>query len=67
MLLDENGRYVRGELFGLFVMRKEAGFGAKYGPLRNYVQLFLCHPPANDRHRRGHRRIAAAGWAFAHG
>ena len=35
VLLDENGRYVRDELFGNFVMRKEPGFGAKYGELQN--------------------------------
>jgi plastocyanin len=35
VLLDENGRYVRDELSGHFVMRKEPGFGAKYGELRN--------------------------------
>jgi hypothetical protein len=35
VLLDENGRYVRAELAGHFVMRKEPGFGTKYGELRN--------------------------------
>lgn len=35
VVLDENGRYVRDDLFGQFVMRKEPGFGAKYGELRN--------------------------------
>jgi plastocyanin len=29
-VLDEDGRYQRGELTGIFVMRKEQGFGAAY-------------------------------------
>lgn len=45
VLLDENGRYVRGELFGLFVMRKEPGFGAKYGPLRNGEWEYAAYRP----------------------
>lgn len=35
VVLDENGRFTRDELFGQFVMRKEPGFGAKYGEMRN--------------------------------
>jgi plastocyanin len=35
VLLDDNGRFVREELTGIFVMRKEPGFGEKYGDLRN--------------------------------
>jgi plastocyanin len=35
VLLDADGRYERDELTGIFVMRKERGFGEKYGDLRN--------------------------------
>ncbi|MGH2543425.1 MAG: cytochrome P460 family protein [Ardenticatenaceae bacterium] len=35
VVLDENGRFTRDELSGIFVMRKEPGFGAKYGAQRN--------------------------------
>jgi hemoglobin len=35
VLLDENGRFQREDLSGIFVMRKEPGFGTKYGDLRN--------------------------------
>jgi plastocyanin len=35
VLLDDNGRFQREELTGIFVMRKELGFGMKYGDLRN--------------------------------
>lgn len=35
VLLDDQGRYQREELTGLFVMRKERGFGSKYKELRN--------------------------------
>jgi plastocyanin len=35
VLLDENGRYQRDALAGIFVMRKEVGYGAKYGDFRN--------------------------------
>lgn len=43
VLLDENGRYVRDELSGHFVMRKEPGFGAKYGELRNGEWEYVVH------------------------
>jgi plastocyanin len=45
VLLDENGRYVRGELFGLFVMRKEPGFGLKYGGHRNGEWEYVAYRP----------------------
>lgn len=45
VLLDENGRYVRDELFGLFVMRKEPGFGAKYGAQRNGEWEYVAYRP----------------------
>lgn len=35
VLLDDNGRYQRDQLAGIFVMRKEPGYGAKYGDFRN--------------------------------
>lgn len=35
VVLDANGRYTRDELAGHFVMRKEKGFGTKYGEVRN--------------------------------
>ncbi len=35
VLLDDKGRYQRDQLNGIFVMRKEAGYGAKYGDFRN--------------------------------
>jgi plastocyanin len=35
VILDENGAYTPEALSGIFVMRKEPGFGAKYGELRN--------------------------------
>lgn len=45
VLLDENGRYIRDELFGLFVMRKEPGFGAKYGAARNGEWEYVAYRP----------------------
>lgn len=45
VLLDENGRYLRGELFGLFVMRKEPGFGVKYGQQRNGEWEYAAYRP----------------------
>jgi len=35
VLLDANNRYQREALAGIFVMRKEAGYGGKYGVFRN--------------------------------
>ena len=45
VLLDEEGRFVRDELFGLFVMRKEPGFGAKYGEQRNGEWEYVAYRP----------------------
>lgn len=45
VVLDEDGRYVRDELFGLFVMRKEPGFGAKYGEQRNGEWEYVAYRP----------------------
>lgn len=43
--LGENGRYVRDELFGTFIMRKEQGFGAKYGTQRNGEWEYMAYRP----------------------
>jgi len=43
--LDENGRFVRDEMSGLFVMRKEPGFGLKYGDLRNGEWEYVAYRP----------------------
>lgn len=45
VLLDENGNFVKDELFGLFVMRKERGFGAKYGEQRNGEWEYVAYRP----------------------
>lgn len=45
VLLDENGRFQRGELSGLFVMRKEPGFGVKYGDQRNGEWEYAAYRP----------------------
>lgn len=45
VLLDAEGRYQRGDLFGLFVMSKEPGFGAKYGDFRNGEWEYAAYRP----------------------
>ena len=45
VVLDENDRYTREDLFGLFVMRKEAGYGAKYGDFRNGDWEYVAYRP----------------------
>jgi plastocyanin len=45
VVLDENGRFTRDALFGLFLMRKEAGFGSKYGELRNGEWEYVAYRP----------------------
>lgn len=45
VVLDENDRYVRGDLFGTFIMRKEPGFGAKYGHQRNGEWEYMAYRP----------------------
>ena len=45
VMLDEDGRFVRDELFGLFAMRKEPGFGAKYGVQRNGEWEYVAYRP----------------------
>jgi uncharacterized cupredoxin-like copper-binding protein len=43
--LDANGRYEKEELAGIFVMRKEPGFGAKYGPDRTGEWEYVAYRP----------------------
>ena len=43
--LDANGRYIKDELTGIFVMRKERGFGEKYGPDRNGEWEYVAFQP----------------------
>lgn len=45
VLLGENGRYQREALTGIFVMRKEAGYGAKYGVFRNGEWEYVAYRP----------------------
>ncbi len=45
VLLAPNGRFERDELFGLFVMRKEPGFGTKYGDQRNGEWEYVAYRP----------------------
>lgn len=55
VMTDENGRYIRENLSGLFVMRKEPGFGADYQDLRTGEWEYVAYrlnkehlvPPAN--------------------
>ena len=43
--LDSNGRYQKEELAGVFVMRKDLGFGAKYGPDRTGEWEYVAYRP----------------------
>lgn len=45
VLLDENGRFVRDELSAHFIMRKEPGFGAKYGEVRSGEWEYVAYKP----------------------
>jgi plastocyanin len=45
VVLDKNGNYVKDELFGLFVMRKERDFGTKYGEQRNGEWEYAAYRP----------------------
>jgi plastocyanin len=44
-VLDASGRYQPNELTGIFVMRKEPGFGAEYGPQRNGEWEYVSFRP----------------------
>jgi plastocyanin len=43
--LDANGRFVRGPLTTVFAARKETGFGAEYGPIRNGEWEYVSYNP----------------------
>src|SRR5258708_1570815 len=43
--LDANGRFVRGALRTIFAMKKDKGFGAEYGPVRNGEWEYLSYTP----------------------
>jgi uncharacterized cupredoxin-like copper-binding protein len=43
--LDASGRYQKDELAGVFVMRKEPGFGTKYGPDRTGEWEYVAYRP----------------------
>ena len=43
--LDENGRFVRGPLRTVFAMKKDKGFGAEYGPIRNGEWEYVSYLP----------------------
>lgn len=45
VILDANGRFTPEELAGLFVMRKELGFGTKYDELRNGEWEYVAYRP----------------------
>jgi Cytochrome P460 len=42
---DTSGRFQPNELTGIFVMRKEPGFGAEYGPQRNGEWEYVSFRP----------------------
>jgi plastocyanin len=60
VVLDENGRFVRDELSGIFVMRKEPGFGAKYGHQRNGEWEYMAYRPDGSVLTPPERTIACA-------
>jgi hemoglobin len=73
VVLDANGRFTRGELSGIFVMRKEPGFGAKYGDQRNgeweYVAYkadgtFLTPPERTQPCAACHVETSGKDWVF---
>jgi hypothetical protein len=44
-VLDENGRFQRGALTTIFAMKKDQGFGAEYGPIRNGEWEYVSYNP----------------------
>jgi hypothetical protein len=44
-MLDENGRFQRGALTTVFAMKKDQGFGAEYGPIRNGEWEYVSYNP----------------------
>jgi plastocyanin len=59
--LDENGRFQREELNGIFVMRKEPGFGEKYGDLRNGEWEYVAYRPDKSVLTPPERTMSCAG------
>jgi hemoglobin len=57
--LDANGRYQKDELAGIFVMRKEAGYGAKYGPDRTGEWEYVAYRPDNGQFQTAPERSQA--------
>lgn len=45
IVVDENGRFVRGELVGHFIQRKERGFGEAYGENRSGEWEYVAYRP----------------------
>src|SRR6266581_5336612 len=43
--LDADGRFVRGPLRTIFAMKKDKGFGAEYGPIRNGEWEYVSYLP----------------------
>jgi plastocyanin len=43
--LDDNGRFLRGELRTIFAMKKDKGFGSEYGPIRNGEWEYVSYRP----------------------
>lgn len=43
--LDAEGRFLRGELRTVFAMKKDKGFGAEYGPIRNGEWEYVSYRP----------------------
>ena len=44
-VVDGDGRYVRGNLTTIFAMKKDKGFGAEYGPIRNGEWEYVAYTP----------------------
>jgi plastocyanin len=42
---DDTGRFVRGDLTTVFAMKKDRGFGAEYGPIRNGEWEYVSYTP----------------------
>ena len=61
VLLDGKGRYLRDKLFGLFVMRKEKGFGEMYQENRNGEWEYMAYRPNGDQMLPPERTTACAG------
>jgi uncharacterized cupredoxin-like copper-binding protein len=57
--LDASGRYQKDELTGIFVMRKEPGFGTKYGPDRTGEWEYVAYRPDGMGFQTGPERSQA--------